>query len=67
MKNNIFKTDKKKSGQTFEAIPRIPAYELNLSPYLSETSEINLKYLVELYNLEAERMNQKVVKIAKAD
>ena len=56
-----------KSGQTIEGIPRIPAYKLNLSPNLSETSEINLKYLVELYNLEAERMNQKVVKIAKAD
>jgi len=46
-----------KSGQTIEGIPRIPAYKLNLSPNLSETSEINLKYLVELYNLEAERMN----------
>jgi len=37
MKNNIFKTGKKKSGQKIEAIPRISAYELNLSPNLSET------------------------------
>lgn len=30
-------------------------------PSLSKTEQINLKYLVQLYNLEAERMNKKVL------